>query len=77
MRRDAKVDANQIEMRLAFRKMGASVLSLATIGKGCPDLVLQVLAARDVADENSGEHRADHVSICDACAFKQTAEVTA
>ena len=27
-------------MRLAFRKMGASVLSLATIGKGCPDLLI-------------------------------------
>ena len=40
MRRDAKVDSNQNEMRLAFRKMGASVLSLAPIGKGCPDLLI-------------------------------------
>ena len=40
MRRDAKVDSNQNEIRLAFRKIGASVLSLAPIGKGCPDLLI-------------------------------------
>ena len=40
MRRNAKIDSNQIEMRLAFRKLGARVLSLAAIGKGCPDLLI-------------------------------------
>ena len=40
MRRDAKVDLNQADIRLALEKMGASVQSLATIGKGCPDLLI-------------------------------------
>ncbi len=40
--RAAKVDANQAEIVAALRAVGVSVQSLATIGKGCPDL----LAAR-------------------------------
>lgn len=40
--RAAKVDANQAEIVKALRAVGVSVQSLATIGKGCPDL----LAAR-------------------------------
>jgi Holliday junction resolvase len=39
MRRAAKVDANQGEIVEALRKAGASVQSLASIGRGCPDLV--------------------------------------
>jgi Holliday junction resolvase len=42
MRRAAKVDANQDQIVSALRAAGASVQSLAAIGKGCPDL----LAAR-------------------------------
>ncbi len=37
--RAAKVDANQPEIVDALRKVGVSVQSLATIGKGCPDLI--------------------------------------
>jgi Holliday junction resolvase len=37
--RAAKVDANQGEIVSALRKVGVSVQSLATIGKGCPDLI--------------------------------------
>jgi hypothetical protein len=40
MRRSAKVDANQAEIVAALRKAGAHVQSLATIGKGCPDLMV-------------------------------------
>jgi len=40
MRRAAKVDENQPEIVAAFRKGGASVEHLHTIGKGCPDLVV-------------------------------------
>ena len=40
MRRSAKVDANQAEIVAALRKAGAHVQSLATIGKGCPDLLV-------------------------------------
>lgn len=40
MRRAAKVDANQDAIVSALRAAGASVQSLASIGKGCPDLLV-------------------------------------
>ena len=40
MRTAAKVDRNQKETVDALRKVGASVQSLASIGKGCPDLLV-------------------------------------
>jgi hypothetical protein len=42
MRLAAKVDANHTQVVSALRAAGASVQSLAPIGKGCPD----ILAAR-------------------------------
>ena len=39
MRRDAKIDLNQPAIVDALRKVGVSVVSLASIGQGCPDLV--------------------------------------
>lgn len=39
MRRAAKTDANQEEVVRALRQAGCSVLSLAAIGRGCPDLL--------------------------------------
>lgn len=38
--RAAKVDANQPEIVEALRKAGCFVQSLATVGKGCPDLMV-------------------------------------
>ncbi len=38
--RAAKVDANQTQIVSALRAAGASVQSLAPIGKGCPDLLV-------------------------------------
>jgi Holliday junction resolvase len=40
MRTAAKIDKNQTEVVAALRKIGASVQSLASIGKGCPDLLV-------------------------------------
>ncbi len=40
MRRAAKIDANHNEIVDALRKAGCAVQSLATVGKGCPDLVV-------------------------------------
>jgi hypothetical protein len=40
MRRNAKVDDNQTSIVSALRKAGCSVLSLAAIGGGCPDLLV-------------------------------------
>lgn len=35
-----RVDANQKEIVETFRKCGASVLVLSSLGKGCPDICL-------------------------------------
>lgn len=40
MRIAARVDNNQANVIVALRKVGASVQSLAPIGKGCPDLLV-------------------------------------
>jgi hypothetical protein len=40
VRQRGKVDANQIEIVMALRKCGASVLSLSNLGFGCPDLLV-------------------------------------
>lgn len=40
MRRAARVDDNQGEIVAALRAAGCSVTSLASVGKGCPDLVV-------------------------------------
>ena len=40
MRRAAKVDDNQAEIVATLRYVGCSVTSLASIGRGCPDIVV-------------------------------------
>lgn len=40
MRRAAKVDGNHGTIVDALRKVGASVTSLASVGGGCPDIVI-------------------------------------
>ena len=35
-----KVDNNQLEIVKTFRSMGATVLNLSGVGKGCPDLLI-------------------------------------
>jgi hypothetical protein len=39
MRRAAKVDRNQAEIVAALRGIGATVLPLHAVGKGCPDIL--------------------------------------
>lgn len=39
MRRAAKVDTNQTQIVSALEAAGATVQSLAAIGKGCPDIL--------------------------------------
>lgn len=53
MRISAKTDANQNEIVDALRSVGALVLSLAAIGKGCPDLLVSwngVLVLMEIKD---------------------------
>jgi Holliday junction resolvase len=40
MRRAAKIDRNQPELVKALRMVGATVQSLASVGEGCPDLLV-------------------------------------
>jgi hypothetical protein len=40
MRRAARIDANQTQIVLALRSVGASVELLSAVGKGCPDLLV-------------------------------------
>lgn len=40
MRRAARTDGNHQAIVAALRKIGATALSLAAVGKGCPDLVV-------------------------------------
>jgi Holliday junction resolvase len=40
VRRAAKIDANQTAIVSALRAAGATVQSLAAVGKGCPDLLV-------------------------------------
>jgi len=42
VRRAARTDRNHSEIVAAFRKMGCSVLSLARLGGGIPDLLVSV-----------------------------------
>ncbi len=42
MRRAAKIDANHTEIVQALRDAGCEVLSLAVIGKGCPDALIYI-----------------------------------
>jgi len=42
MRRNARIDKNHPEIVEAFRKLGASVLSLAPLGRGIPDLLVAI-----------------------------------
>ena len=40
MRRAAKVDANHSAIVAALRSIGASVQDLASVGQGCPDILV-------------------------------------
>jgi Holliday junction resolvase len=55
MRRAARVDANHVEIVSAFRKLGCSVLSLAGIGKGVPDLLVAVQGITWLVEVKSGK----------------------
>lgn len=35
-----KVDNNQLEIVKVFKSLGATVLNLSAVGKGCPDLLI-------------------------------------
>lgn len=52
--RPSRVDANQAEIVLAFRRMGCSVLHLHSVGHGCPDLLIGVHGRNKLVEIKSG-----------------------
>lgn len=55
VRRKAKVDANQSDIVDALRACGCSVFSLASVGKGCPDLVIARAGKTYLAEIKNGK----------------------
>ncbi len=49
-----KVDDNQKEIVAALRKAGCSVLSLATLGQGCPDILIGTQGRNILAEIKDG-----------------------
>jgi hypothetical protein len=54
MRRAARVDANHAEIIDALRSVGCSVLSLAPIGKSCPDILCGIAGRTFLAELKDG-----------------------
>lgn len=54
MRRDARVDANHLDICRALEKCGCSVLSIASIGKGAPDIVIGFYGNNYLAEIKNG-----------------------
>jgi hypothetical protein len=55
VRRAAKIDVNQPGIVKALRGVGASVQSLAAVGKGCPDLLVGFRGVNYVLEVKDGE----------------------
>ena len=58
MRRRAKVDSNQRAVKQALELMGCTVVSLAAVGDGCPDLLVGYRGANLLIEVKNREGRA-------------------
>ena len=65
----ARVDVNHPEIVAALRQVGASVQSLATIGQGCPDLLVSYAARHVLLEVKSpgGTLTPDEAAWIDRC----------
>lgn len=61
MRRAAKVDANQEQVVSALRAAGATVQSLAAVGKGCPDLLVAFRGAMFLMEVKQGKGKVNEL----------------
>lgn len=59
-RQRAKVDANHSEIVDALRAVGAGVQSLASVGNGCPDLLVAFRGAWHVLEIKDGSKPPSH-----------------
>ena len=55
MRRAAKIDSNQTEVINALKAAGASVQSLAALGKGVPDLLVSINGVNLLMEVKDGD----------------------
>jgi len=55
VRRASKVDANHAQIVDCFKKLGCSVLSLAAVGKGVPDLLVATNGITWLVEVKSGK----------------------
>lgn len=56
-RRASRIDSNQAEIVEVLRRAGASVQSLAALGKGCPDLLIGFQGRNYLAEVKDGGKR--------------------
>lgn len=54
-RRAARVDSNHAEIVKALRSIGCSVVSLAPLGNGCPDLLVGIFGRNILMEIKDGE----------------------
>lgn len=57
MRRAAKVDATHESIVSALRAAGATVQSLAAVGKGCPDLLISFRGQMFLIEAKTGRRK--------------------
>ena len=57
MRRASKVDANHAQIVDCFKKLGCSVLSLAAVGRGVPDLLVAINGITWLVEVKSGKSK--------------------
>lgn len=74
MRRAARVDTNHVNMVEAFRSLGCSVLSLAALGKGVPDLLVATKGITWLIEVKmpKGKQTADQIKFAKQWRGKQT-----
>ena len=74
MRRAARVDVNHSQLVAAFRSLGCSVLSLAAMGKGVPDLLVATKGNTWLVEVKmpKGKQTADQIEFAKHWQGKQT-----
>ena len=55
MRRAARTDSNHAEIISALRQIGCSVVSLAPLGNGCPDLLVGIFGRNLLLEVKDGD----------------------
>jgi Holliday junction resolvase len=66
MRRHPNLDSNQPDIVKALRQAGASVTSLASVGNGCPDLLVGIRKVTTVFEVKDGSKPPSKRKLTDA-----------